>query len=246
MPSTIIDQQLVLWFNELFGGNGWGNVILIIVSLLVTIICAGIIGFEREYHGHAAGLRTHLLVAIGSALIMIVSIYGFPEIAQSDTRDPARLAAQVVSGIGFLGAGTIIQTGTDVKGLTTATTLWLAMAIGLAAGSGNFLIVGIATILAFVSLVSLRKIEKLASRRNPVIRIVVPSDRPVLKEIHLVANHYGIAIRDLESQIVEYQNQSVLRLTMRCSFVAKAQVTAFIDDLREKINPLDIKLSTEN
>jgi len=145
-----------------------------------------------------------------------------------------------------LGAGTIIQTGTDVKGLTTATTLWLAMAIGIAAGSGNFIIAIIATALAFVSLVSLRRIEKLASRRNPIIRIVVPSERPILKEIHLVANHYGIAIRDLESQIVEYQNQSVLRLTMRCSFVAKAQVTAFIDDLREKINPLDIKLSTES
>lgn len=246
MPSIVVDQQIVSWFNNLFGGNGWGNVLLIIVSLFVTIICAGIIGFEREYHGHAAGLRTHLLVAIGSALIMAVSIYGFPEIAQSDTRDPARLAAQVVSGIGFLGAGTIIQTGTDVKGLTTATTLWLAMAIGLTAGSGNFIVAIIATTLAFISLVSLRKIEKLASRRNPIIRIVVPSDRPILKEIHLVANHYGIAIRDLESQIVEYQNQSVLRLTMRCSFVAKAQVTAFIDDLREKINPLDIKLSTES
>lgn len=246
MPNNMIDQQIVIWFNNLFGANGWGTVLLIIVSLLVTILCAGVIGFEREYHGHAAGLRTHLLVAIGSALIMIVSIYGFPEIAQSDTRDPARLAAQVVSGIGFLGAGTIIQTGTDVKGLTTATTLWLAMAIGLSAGSGNFIVTIIAATLAFVSLVSLRKIEKLASRRNPIIRIVVPSERPILKEIHLVANHYGIAIRDLESQIVEYQNQSVLRLTMRCSFVAKAQVTAFIDDLREKINPLDIKLSTES
>jgi len=246
MPNNMIDQQIVIWFNNLFGANGWGTVLLIIVSLLVSILCAGVIGFEREYHGHAAGLRTHLLVAIGSALIMIVSIYGFPKIAQSDTRDPARLAAQVVSGIGFLGAGTIIQTGTDVKGLTTATTLWLAMAIGLSAGSGNFIVTIIAATLAFVSLVSLRKIEKLASRRNPIIRIVVPSERPILKEIHLVANHYGIAIRDLESQIVEYQNQSVLRLTMRCSFVAKAQVTAFIDDLREKINPLDIKLSTES
>ena len=241
-----IDQQIVSWFNGLFGGNGWGTIILVVVSLLITILCAGLIGFEREYHGHAAGLRTHLLVAIGSALIMTISLYGFPAFFSGDPRDPARLAAQVVSGIGFLGAGTIIQTGTDVKGLTTATTLWLAMAIGLAAGSGNFIIVIIATALAFVSLVSLRKIEKLASRRNPIIRIVVPSERPILKEIHLVANHYGIAIRDLESQIVEYQNQSVLRLTMRCSFVAKAQVTAFIDDLREKINPLDIKLSTES
>ncbi|HOR20461.1 MAG TPA: MgtC/SapB family protein [Bacilli bacterium] len=241
-----IDQQIVSWFHALFGGNGWGTIILVVASLLVTILCAGIIGFEREYHGHAAGLRTHLLVAIGSALIMTISLYGFPVIFASDTRDPARLAAQVVSGIGFLGAGTIIQTGTDVKGLTTATTLWLAMAIGIAAGSGNFIIAIIATALAFVSLVSLRRIEKLASRRNPIIRIVVPSERPILKEIHLVANHYGIAIRDLESQIVEYQNQSVLRLTMRCSFVAKAQVTAFIDDLREKINPLDIKLSTES
>src|SRR5574344_2221566 len=144
-----LDQKLVSWFNSGFNGavDPWlGNLFLVALSLFVAALLAGVIGFEREYHGHSAGLRTHLLVAVGSALVMILSIYGFP--STFPNRDPARLAAQVVSGIGFLGAGTIVQTGTDVKGLTTATTIWVVMAIGLACGSGNFIVAALATLLA--------------------------------------------------------------------------------------------------
>ena len=110
--------------------------------------------------------------------IMIISIYGFPTMigGQTYNRDPARLAAQVVTGIGFLGAGTIVQTGTDVKGLTTATTIWVVMAIGLACGSGNFIIAALATLLAYICLVMMRKVEKLLARRNP---IVMPTSRAI-------------------------------------------------------------------
>ena len=127
---TTIDRIIIDWFNTGFGNLlpenfFWvGNIFLILLSLVMTALLSGLIGFEREYNGHAAGLRTHLMVAIGSALIMIISIYGFSD-AAFPNRDPARLAAQVVPGIGFLGAGTIIQTGTDIKGLTTATTIWV-------------------------------------------------------------------------------------------------------------------------
>src|SRR5574344_1027558 len=198
---TTVDQIIIDWFNNLSPDTGLGNLLLIFISLLMATLLSGVIGFEREYHGHAAGLRPHMLVAIGSALIMIISIYGFNSTAYPN-RDPARLAAQVVSGIGFLGAGTIIQTGTDVKGLTTATTLWLVMAIGLACGSGNFVIAITGTIVDFFALVSLRKFEKIASRRNPIVTLVVPSDRPVLKEMLGVASRFGINIRDVQSQIV--------------------------------------------
>jgi putative Mg2+ transporter-C (MgtC) family protein len=244
---TTIDQYIQEWFNSDFGtnfsGGIVGNLCLIILSLLAAAILSGIIGFEREYHGHAAGLRTHLLVSLGSALIMIVSIYGFSSSTDA-TRDPARLAAQVVTGIGFLGAGTIVQTGTDVKGLTTATTIWLVMAIGLAAGSGNFVVATLATALSFFCLVSMRKVEKFAARRNPIVMIVVPSDKPVLKEIILIANRYSINVRDTQSELVSYQENSALRITMRCSFASQSSITAFVDEIRFTIRPLELKVST--
>src|SRR5574344_647671 len=196
--GNTVDKTIVNYFNNLFDGNGVGNLILVVISLLLTILLSGIVGYERAYRGHPAGLRTHVLVALSSAIVMIVSIYG----VGYENRDTMRLAAQVVSGIGFLGAGTIIQTGVDIKGLTTATTLWLVMAIGLACGSGNFVIAITGTIVAFFALVSLRKFEKIASRRNPIVTLVVPSDRPVLKEMLGVASRFGINIRDVQSQIV--------------------------------------------
>jgi putative Mg2+ transporter-C (MgtC) family protein len=179
---------------------------------------------------------------------MIISIYGFPystTTAGAVDYDPGRLAAQVVSGIGFLGAGTIVQTGTDVKGLTTATTLWVVMAIGLACGSGNFVVAAIATTFAFICLVSMRKIEKLLAKRNPVIMIVVPSDKPSLKDIILIANRYSISIRDTQSELVSYQENSALRIIIHCSFATQSSITAFADEIRFTLRPLELKVSTD-
>ncbi len=239
---TSIDRQIIEWFNSI--NPPWGNLLLIFVSLFMAALLSGVIGFEREYHGHSAGLRTHILVAVGSALVMIISIYGFDN-AVSPNRDPARLAAQVVSGIGFLGAGTIIQTGTDIKGLTTATTLWLVMGIGLAAGSGNFIIAIIATVVSFTTLVSLRKVEKIASRRVPKIILVVPADTPVLKTIHLIALHLGVSIRDIQSQMVVLQNTPCLRVTLSIAYMSKATTTAFVDELRTTVKPIELRVSTD-
>ena len=133
----------------------------ICLRLLLALVLGGIIGFEREMNQHAAGFRTNILVCIGSSLIMLLSIYGFNAfIDEPNVRiDPARLAAQVISGIGFLGAGTIIRTGMSVKGLTTAATLWVMAAIGLAVGAGFYLPAILTCGLVFVSLQVLNKIE---------------------------------------------------------------------------------------
>jgi putative Mg2+ transporter-C (MgtC) family protein len=250
-----IDQIIIQWFNTDFGTNFShgvvGNLVLMAVSLFMAMLLSGILGFEREYHGHSAGLRTHILVALGSCLVMIISLYGFGywdsihvNTADPITRDPARLAAQVVTGIGFLGAGTIVQTGTDIKGLTTATTIWMAMAIGLACGAGCFVVAAIATFVALVALVSMRKVEKLAAKRNPTVMIVCPSDKPILKDIILIANRYNISIRNSQTELVSYQENSALRITFQCNFASKSSLTAFVDELRFTIRPLELKVST--
>lgn len=133
----------------------------ICLRLLLSLVLGGIIGFEREMNQHAAGFRTNILVCIGSSLIMLLSIYGFNAFVDEPNvrMDPARLAAQVVSGIGFLGAGTIIRTGLSVKGLTTAATLWVMAAIGLAVGAGFYFPAILTCGLVFVSLQVLNKIE---------------------------------------------------------------------------------------
>ena len=132
--------------------------ILLRVSLAGAL--GGAIGLEREFRDREAGLRTHLLVAVGSALFTLVSAYGFRDFdygrASGFTLDPTRISAQVVTGIGFLGAGAIIRQGISVRGLTTAATLWIVAAIGLASGAGYYSAAVITTGVVLFALYPLR------------------------------------------------------------------------------------------
>jgi putative Mg2+ transporter-C (MgtC) family protein len=132
-----------------------------LLRLGLALGLGGLIGLERETSSRAAGLRTNILVCVGSALIMLLSMYGFAEFANEPTvrLDPARLAAQVISGIGFLGAGVIIFNGISVTGLTTAATLWVVAAIGLASGAGFYYPAITATFIVLFSLLILNKVE---------------------------------------------------------------------------------------
>jgi putative Mg2+ transporter-C (MgtC) family protein len=125
------------------------NIWNLILRLLVAGLLGGAIGLERNYRAKEAGFRTHFLVALGSALFMLISQYGF---TGAERFDAARVAAQVVSGIGFLGAGIIIFQKNAVRGLTTAAGLWVASAIGLGCGAGLFALAGAAAVLALVCL----------------------------------------------------------------------------------------------
>lgn len=118
-----------------------------VVRLVVAGLLAGIIGAEREYRAKVAGVRTHLLVALGAALMMIVSRYGF-----GGQGDPSRVAAQIVSGVGFLGAGSIIVQKHAVHGLTTAAGIWVSAGIGMAVASGLYTVAVATTILALIGL----------------------------------------------------------------------------------------------
>jgi putative Mg2+ transporter-C (MgtC) family protein len=131
------------------------------LRLTVGLALGAIIGFERELHRQPAGFRTHSLVALGAALFTIVSAYGFA----GPLVDPTRIAAQIVSGIGFIGAGTILQHRGHIRGLTTAASLWAVAAIGMAAGAGMFVMAGTGTVLILVVLSVLDRIETFARRR---------------------------------------------------------------------------------
>jgi putative Mg2+ transporter-C (MgtC) family protein len=131
------------------------------VRLLVGAVLGLAIGFEREIHGHPAGLRTHMLVALGSALFTVLSIRGFLGEPGAAPVDPTRIAAQIVSGIGFLGAGAILKDGIIIRGLTTAASLWATSAVGMAAGAGEYLLGAVA---AGVIIVSLWPINAIADR----------------------------------------------------------------------------------
>ena len=137
----------------------------VIYRLILAVILSGLIGLEREIHGREAGLRTHILVGIGASLIMLTSIYIASQYAMSNSADPGRVAAGVVAGIGFIGAGTIIRSRASIKGLTTAASLWATAGIGLAIGSGFYLGALITTILILFSLIFLGRIERFIARR---------------------------------------------------------------------------------
>ena len=142
-------------------------------ELLRILLAAGLgaaVGVERELSEHEAGLRTHLLVAVGSALFTLVSAYGFADFFAQGSRpvpvDPTRIAAQIVTGIGFLGAGTIIRQGSAVRGLTTAATLWVVAAIGIAAGAGYYAGAVATTIVVIIALGPVRALTRRLRRRE--------------------------------------------------------------------------------
>ena len=154
----------------------------LVVRLVTSALLGSVVGLERERLNWAAGLRTHMLVCVGSCLLMIVSAYGFADLIGRDhvVLDPSRIAAQVVSGIGFLGAGTILLRGEIVRGLTTAASLWTVAAIGLAVGGGLYLAAVVSTGIILVILAGVKPLEERYRARRQRLSVRVLADRGAL------------------------------------------------------------------
>jgi len=201
-------------------------------KLVVAVILGGIVGWEREVHDRPAGLRTHVLVCVGSAVYMILSM-SFP--GQSD---PGRIAAQVAAGMGFLGAGTIIRHGNAVRGLTTAASLWAIAAVGLCVGRGEagYLIAITTTVFVFLTLRGLTGVEKLVSKRQyRHLHLQVRNARENFPQLQAILEEKGVELRSCEVGPVDAEGiQQVnchLRLppgleadTLTCQLVAKEEV----------------------
>ena len=170
----------------------------ILLKLLLAMVFGGIIGLEREIGHRPAGFRTHTLVCMGSAVVMMTSEFLITNYT-SNPPDPARLGAQVISGIGFLGAGTILKDGSRVRGLTTAASLWVVACIGLAIGVGFYWGALAATLFSYITLVVLKKFENLVpGLRDFEITLEIPNAPGQIAQITNVLAQLNIRIRDIK------------------------------------------------
>ena len=206
------------------------------LRLIVGAALGLAVGFEREIHGHPAGLRTHSLVAVGSALFTVLSAYGFNNLTggvDSAPIDPTRIAAQIVSGIGFLGAGAILKDGIVIRGLTTAASLWATAAVGMAAGAGEYVIAGVGTA---VILVSLWPINALAQRLHgseiPAMQVRLSLDRlEALGQVTGILVTHRLEIGQISTQrLGKNQYRADVTIRGRTPSVISAAISA-VDDL---------------
>jgi putative Mg2+ transporter-C (MgtC) family protein len=174
----------------------------VILRLLLGAVIGGLIGFEREIHGRAAGFRTQLIVCVAAVLIMIVSenYYFYMHTLDSSLRiDPARISAGAIIGIGFLGAGVIIKNGFAVRGLTTAASIWIVSAIGLAIGGGLYLEGILTTVITIIALMVLRTLEKkIKTLRFKSITISTSHTGDIEETISTVLTNYGVYIHSID------------------------------------------------
>lgn len=185
------------------------------LRLFVAGAMGVLIGLEREYRAKEAGYRTHFLVALGSALMMIVSQYGFMEVLKTDLirLDPSRIAAQVVSGIGFIGAGTIILQKQIVRGLTTAAGIWATSGIGLAVGAGMYAVGISATLLALLGLETLSYFFKSIGLRNMMIDFST-DDKEAIKRVSKKFNTRNYVVVSYEMTEVYTNGKNVYHVSM--------------------------------
>jgi putative Mg2+ transporter-C (MgtC) family protein len=167
------------------------------LRLGLSFVAGLIIGFERSSRHQVAGMRTHILICVGSTLLMILSIWIPQEFNMLKNGDPSRIAAQVVSGIGFLGAGAILRLGNNVKGLTTAASLWLIAAVGLAIGAGLYFAAAMAEALSLFTLVVLDVFEKrlFPSERNKILELSFKTPVPDTKKALEILKTFGVRVQ---------------------------------------------------
>lgn len=212
------------------------------LRLLASLLAGGFIGLERERRRQPAGLRTHILISVGSTLLMLLSIYLPRRFAGADGGDPARIAAQVVSGIGFLGAGAILKMGNNVKGLTTAASIWVSAGVGLALGAGLFLPALMAVIIIIFTLFVLNLIERRLFPPERIKRLALCFDAGQVdsKRIRKLLTGYGIAIQSFD--VVQSIKEKKSRATLEIRLPLDIGLTQLYKDLRELQDISKIKM----
>ncbi|RYG72749.1 MgtC/SapB family protein [Lentibacillus lipolyticus] len=186
------------YFDQIIGDH----FLTIMIRIVIALILSGLIGFERELKNHSAGFRTHILVGVGACLMMLLSLYGFESLidAYDNVRfDPARIPSYVISGIGFLGAGTIIVNGMTIRGLTTAASIWTVAGLGLVVGAGMYASAVFTTVIILLSLIFLNNFERLLKKGKPsyLIEITAMSGLEINSVVAVFEEHH-LAIKRVE------------------------------------------------
>ncbi|HIE30679.1 TPA: MgtC/SapB family protein [Candidatus Poribacteria bacterium] len=193
-----------------------------LLRLLLAIALGGLIGLEREFHGRAAGLRTHILVCLGSTIIMIASMRLYEQYADlmndSTVRiDPGRIAAGIVTGIGFLGAGVILQSGNIVRGLTTAASVWFVAGVGIAIGIGLYILASEVTALALFVLFALKPIERyIHPDYYQKLSITAVQQPGLLEKARAICRRHKLAIKNYE--ILENVDKNLTTVVLNVKF----------------------------
>ncbi|MBR6431802.1 MAG: MgtC/SapB family protein [Muribaculaceae bacterium] len=216
-----------------------------IAKLLLAMLLGATIGIERRFKGQIAGLRTFALISMGACLAMLISIYIPQEYLGLKNGDPGRIAAQVVSGVGFLGAGAIIQMKGSVRGLTTAAGIWMTACIGLAVGAGMYTIAIVATLLIIFVLVNIERIEKLVNFlwESRVIRVKARGIINDLTACRTIITDHDVHVRDV---LVKYDYENN---TTTANFLVRAKGSLdpapLFQALSKAVDPISITLTNE-
>ena len=219
--------------------------ITITFRILLAIVLGFVLGLEREMYKRPAGLRTHILVCVASCLIMLVSMYGF------DSGDPARVAAQVVSGVGFLGAGAIMRgdNGNGITGITTAATIWMSAMIGLSCGNGFYFGAILVTVCALSILTILRSLESKISnfsKNKSKLFLTVNFEENVVNNIRMKLQEKNLIVEDLETEIVGINKEKVIKVSVTFEKGTKLDdLYDFVNKIESDYAPIELKLSHE-
>ena len=212
-----------------------------IARLSIAAFLGGIVGLERQQRHKSAGLRTHILVSLGSCLVMLISYKLYAGVQGLTNADPARLAAQVVSGIGFLGAGTIMKEGLTIKGLTTAASLWVVAGVGLAVGAGYYVGAVTTTVLSVLALTYLPRFERLYGCGPSQVAFVVRSvDKP--GQIGRIGSYLGtknVAICDIK---IDEVGKNDIHISVILDVTDRRIIRDFVDGMRGIEGVVDVIL----
>jgi len=216
-----------------------------IIRLLMASILGASIGFERDIHGRAAGLRTNLLISLGAAVFMLVSealavSYAGKTGNSVLSADPGRIAAQIITGIGFLGAGAIIKHGFTIRGLTTAACIWISAAIGMSAGAGFFEFALVATIIGLLCLVLLHRLEKKYAKDSYRILEVETANNVNISELIDIVKRENLKILYLDKKRDYDENKMLIKFTIRLHYkgVADKLSHIIVKDLEKSEIPI--------
>lgn len=211
------------------------------LRIFIALTLSGLIGLERGLSNHSAGFRTHILVGIGSCLMMLLSLYGFEEfITQYDNVrfDPARIPSYVISGIGFLGAGTIIVNGMAIRGLTTAASIWTVAGLGLVVGAGMYSIAILTTAVILLSLIFLNNFEnRFKKRRNSFALHILIKENLKMEDLLEVFSTYRVLIKKLK---IGEEGQDERALMMELGNLRDVDKTKLINDIADLEDIIEI------